>query len=243
MSFNLRYKPFGERSILIEWPERIDENILQDIIRFKDQIYKNNIKVIVELKIAYNSLLIIYNTVCRNFENDVIFLKKLYKTLKIEHDNVSNRWKIPVCYDSIFGIDLEAISKEKDLSVTEIINRHSKAFYTVYFIGFLPGFLYLGGLDKTIFMPRKMSPRLKVEKGAVAIGGNQTGIYPNESPGGWNIIGNSPVSFFDMNKEVPCFANPGDQIIFQSISFNEYKNIKILVESGNYQIESEVIYD
>jgi len=243
MSFNLRYKPFGERSILIEWPERIDENILQDIIRFKDLIHESNIKVIIELKTAYNSLLIVYSTVCRNFKNDVIFFKKLYKTFKTEHDNMSKRWKIPVCYDSIFGIDLEAISTENNLSVTEIINRHSKAFYTVYFIGFLPGFLYLGGLDKAIFMPRKPSPRLKVEKGAVAIGGNQTGIYPNESPGGWNIIGNSPVSFFDINKEVPCFANPGDQITFQSISFNEYKNIKSLVESGNYQIESEVIHD
>jgi len=242
MSFNLRYKPFGERSILIEWPERIDENILKDIIRFKDLIHENKIKVIVELKLAYNSLLVVYDSVCRNFENDVIFLKKLYKISKIEHDNMSKQWKIPVCYDSIFGIDLEAISKEKTLSVTEIIDIHSKAFYTVYFIGFLPGFLYLGGLDKAIFMPRKPTPRLKIEKGAVAIGGNQTGIYPNESPGGWNIVGNSPVSFFDINKDVPCFVNPGDQIRFQSISFNEYKNIKNLVESGNYQIESEVIY-
>lgn len=243
MSFNLRYKPFGERSILIEWPERIDEKILKDIIGFKDLIHEKKIKVIVELKIAYNSLLIIYDTVCRNFEDDVFSLKKLYKTLKTEHDNLSKRWKIPVCYDSVFGVDLEAISKEKKLSVTEIINRHSKAFYTVYFIGFLPGFLYLGGLDDAIFMPRKPTPRLKVEKGAVAIGGNQTGIYPNESPGGWNIIGKSPVSFFDINKEVPCFANPGDQIVFQSVSFNEYKNIKNLIESDNYQIESEVIYD
>ena len=192
MSFNLSYKPFGERSILIEWPERIDENILQDIIRFKDLIHKNNIKVIVELKIAYNSLLIGYDTICRNFENDVYFLKKLYKTLKTEHDKMSKRWKIPVCYDLVFGIDLEAISKEKNLSITDIINRHSKAFYTVYFMGFLPGFLYLGGLDEAIFIPRKRSPRLKVEKGAVAIGGNQTGIYPKESPGELPIMFHPP---------------------------------------------------
>jgi inhibitor of KinA len=243
MSFHPMYKPFGERSILIEWPERIDPKILNDIIQFKDLIQKNNIKVIVDLKSAYNSLLIVYDSICRNFENDVIFLKKLYKTLKSEHDIMSKRWKIPVCYDAVFGIDLKAISKEKNLSISEIIDIHSKAFYTVYFIGFLPGFLYLGGLDEAIFMPRKRTPRLKVEKGAVAIGENQTGIYPTVSPGGWNIIGNSPVSFFNINKEVPCFANPGDQITFQSISIKEYLKIKAQIENNDYQIESEVIYD
>ena len=196
MSFNLRYKQFGERSILIEWPALIDENILKDIIRFKDEIYKKNTKVIVELKSAYNSLLIIYDSICRNFENEVKTLKKLYKTLDFKYDIMSKTWKIPVCYDAVFGIDLEAISKEKKLSKSDIISRHSQTIYTVYFIGFLPGFLYLGGLDETLNMPRKSSPRLKVQKGAVAIGGKQTGVYPCESPGGWNIIGNTPVFIF-----------------------------------------------
>jgi inhibitor of KinA len=241
MAFNLRYKQFGERSILIEWPAMIDENILKDIIQFKDQIHINNIKEIVELKSAYNSLLIIYDSICRNFENDVKLLKKLYESVDLQHDIVSKLWKIPVCYDAVFGIDLEAISIENKLSIDSIIKRHSQSSYTVYFIGFLPGFLYLGGLDESLFVPRKATPRLKVEQGSVAIGGNQTGIYPNESPGGWNIIGNSPISFFDISKEIPCFSKPGDQIIFYPITLKEHENIKILVDAGVYQMESEVI--
>ena len=241
MAFILQYKRFGERSILIEWPAMIDENILRDIIYFKEQIYKNNLQEIVELKSAYNSLLIIYDSICRNFENDVELLKKLYELMDLKHDIVSKLWKIPVCYDAVFGIDLEAISVEKNLSINEIIMLHSQAIYTVYFTGFLPGFLYLGGLCESLFVPRKTTPRLKVEQGSVAVGGKQTGVYPKESPGGWNIIGNSPISFFDISKEIPCFSKPGDQIIFYPITLKEHENIKILVDAGVYQIKSEVI--
>ena len=243
MAYNLTYKPFGERAILVEWPAVIDENLLKDIVNYKKSIEKNNIKSIVELKSAYNSLLISYHTVCRNFENDVIELKNVYLTSDLKNDCKSVLWKIPVCYDTVFGIDLEAISKEKSLSKEEIIKRHSEPIYTVYFIGFLPGFLYLGGLNESLHVPRKSTPRMQIEKGAVAIGGNQTGVYPTESPGGWNIIGNSPIEFFNPKLESPCFAKAGDKISFKPITIQEFKTIKFLVEAGVYQIESEVLDD
>lgn len=243
MAFNLTYKPFGERAILVEWPAVIDENILKDIVNFKNCIEKNNIKSIVELKSAYNSLLISYNTVCRNFENEVNALKNVYLTSDFKDEYKSVLWKIPVCYDSFFGIDIAAISKEKSLSKEEIIKRHFQPIYTVYFIGFLPGFLYLGGLDASLHVPRKSTPRIQIEKGAVAIGGNQTGVYPTESPGGWNIIGNSPIEFFNPNFMPPCFAKAGDKISFKPITIQEFNTIKLLVEAGLYQIESEVLDD
>jgi inhibitor of KinA len=241
MAFKLTYKPYGERAILIEWPSLIDENILKDIIKFKTVIEKKNLESIVELKSAYNSLLIIYDSVCRNFENEIILFKKLYKRLDSKTVNVSRLWNIPVCYDAVFGIDLEFISIEKNLSKEVVVKKHYEAVYTVYFIGFLPGFLYLGGLDSALHTPRKSSPRLKIEKGAVAIGGQQTGVYPSESPGGWNIIGNSPIEFFNPKSNLPCFAEAGDKIKFYPITLKEYKNIKILSEAGVYQLESEVI--
>ena len=101
----------------------------------------------------------------------------------------------------------------------------------------------MGGLDNALHIPRKSTPRLHIKKGSVAIGGNQTGVYPNASPGGWNIIGNSPVNFFDISKEKPCFAKAGDQIQFYSVSLKEYQNIKTLVDANVYQLESEVIDD
>ena len=142
-----------------------------------------------------------------------------------------------------FGIDLEALSNSINLSVEEIIELHSKPFYIIYFIGFLPGFLYLGGLDSKLQTPRKANPRLKVPKGSVAIGGNQTGIYPSESPGGWNIIGKSPINFFNLKNDTPCFAKPGDKLQFYPISKDKYSDIEVMVEGNVYQLESQKIND
>lgn len=241
-NFKLTYKPFGERSILIEWPSKIDKNILYDILSFKNSIETNS-NSILEIKHAYCSLLISYNFFIEDYGQRVEKLKLLYSEKNNFKQPSKALWKIPVCYDSEFAIDLNELSISLNLTEQEIISIHTKPTYLVYFIGFLPGFLYLGGLNKKLHYPRKSSPRLQITKGAVAIAGNQTGVYPNESPGGWNIIGNSPIHFFNVNLKLPCFAKAGDKIQFYSISKNEYTNIKALVEAGVYQLESEVIND
>lgn len=242
-TFQLKYKPYGERSILVEWPSEINEIILNDVLNYKNKLKKHYIESKIEIKSAYNSLLITYDCTIDNINDEILDLKSLYSSKK-ELQNTSNKlWKIPVCYEDEFALDLDEISKQKNLSKQEIVKFHCGVIYTVYFIGFLPGFLYLGGLDEKLCVPRKSTPRLQVKKGAIAIGGNQTGIYPNESPGGWNIIGNSPIVFFDASKDIPCFAKAGDKIQFVQIGMKEYKNISILIQAGVYQMESEVIND
>ncbi|NMH88802.1 5-oxoprolinase subunit PxpB [Flavivirga algicola] len=241
MIYKLTYKPFGERSVLVEWPAIIDEKILSDINLFKEKIKNFSIKDIVEVKSAFNSLLIIYKNKIILFENVINELDQLYYQKEQYLKLRPKQWKIPVCYDAIFAIDLNEMALEKKLSKEAIVKLHSKGVYTVYFIGFLPGFMYLGGLDKRLHTPRKSTPRLKITKGAVAIGGNQTGVYPSESPGGWNIIGNSPIEFFNPKNSIPCFVNAGDKIVFKPISIKEYEDIKTLVKAGVYQLESEVI--
>tara|TARA_R110002049_G_scaffold174462_5_gene341668 strand:+ start:8275 stop:9006 length:732 start_codon:yes stop_codon:yes gene_type:complete len=241
MPYELTYKLFGERAILVEWPAKIDKQILQDILSFKDSIGEKYIKQTLELKSSYNALLIFYSHKIKNKKTEFQTLNKIYHSGSPKIKRQSNLWKIPVCYNDKFGLDLEVISKEKGMPKTAIIKCHSEAVYTVYFIGFLPGFLYLGGLDKMLHTPRKPTPRSHIEKGAVAIGGNQTGVYPNASPGGWNVIGNSPINFFDVSKDIPCFAKAGDQIQFYSVSVKEYHDIKILVDAKLYQLESEVL--
>ncbi|MBD0832755.1 5-oxoprolinase subunit PxpB [Aestuariibaculum sediminum] len=242
MSYNLTYKPFGERAILIEWPNKIEDDILHDILGFKEKLFKLLIKELLYVNHAYNSLIVFYKNKIPDFEAKKSTINKIYID---KNDDVSLsviKWVIPVCYDDIFGLDLTELSIEKDLSKAEVIQLHSEAVYKIYFIGFLPGFLYLGGLNEKLFTPRKATPRLRVEKGAVAIGGNQTGVYPVASPGGWNVIGNSPVSFFNLNNDKPCFAQPGDFIKFKPVSLKEYNDIKILCEAGVYELESEVIH-
>jgi len=166
----------------------------------------------------------------------------MYSSIKERNISNSVLWKIPVCYDDAFALDLDEISIKKNLSKQKIIALHTQAIYTIYFIGFLPGFLYLGGLDPALNFPRKSTPRLQIKKGAVGIGGKQTGVYPTQSPGGWNIIGNSPISFFNVSTKIPCFAKAGDKIQFYSISLKQHKAISVLVKEGVYQLESEVLY-
>jgi inhibitor of KinA len=240
-AFQPTYKPYGERSILVEWPPEINENILQNVLNFKLNIQNKYIKSKIQVTSAYNSILITYDTTIDNINNEILNLKSLFSSITHAYKSSNRLWKIPVCYDDEFALDLNEISTEKKLTKSKIIELHSNTIYTIYFIGFLPGFLYLGGLYKGLHFQRKSTPRQQIKKGAVAIGGNQTGVYPNESPGGWNIIGNSPISFFDASKEIPCFAKAGDKIQFVSINLKEYKNISTLVNEGVYQIESEVI--
>ncbi|TJY34138.1 5-oxoprolinase subunit PxpB [Pontimicrobium aquaticum] len=241
--FKLQYKPFGERSILIEWPQIISKKTLKDVLLYKKKIENHYFKEKVYIKSAYNSILISYSLAINNFYNEVLVLNSIYFDELGDDINDSKLWKIPVCYDVEFGLDLEDISFKKNIEISNIIELHTATNYLVYFIGFLPGFLYLGGLDEQLYFPRKNAPRLYVKKGSVAIGGSQTGVYPNKSPGGWNIIGNTPLDFFNITNQSPCFAKAGDRIQFVSVSKSCYYEILSQVKSNEYTIESEVIYD
>lgn len=238
--FQLTYKPFGELAILVEWPKEISKDILNDIRLFVSKIEKENREQILELNFIYHSLLVIYKSNKISFSVLKKELQRIYNEEFIAINNPEKNktvWEIPVCYDLDFGIDLPFLSTEKNLSIEKIISIHSQATYTVFGIGFLPGFLYLGGLSEKIHCPRRDTPRMEVPKGAVSIGGNQTGIYPQTSPGGWQIIGKTPVSMFNIHREIPCFINPGDQIKFKPISKDEFEIIKLDDETGNYELK------
>ena len=240
MSFDLNFKRYGNKAILIEWTEDINAHILEDIINFKHKILGNKIFMVQEVINCYNSITVVYPFEIENFSKAVEALKTVYLDRKFNEIAKPKVWQIPVCYDEDFGFDLKAFSDAKNLSIKEIIDLHIQPLYKVYFIGFLPGFLYLGGLNNKLSMDRKASPSLKVPKGSVAIGGNQTGIYPIESAGGWHIIGKTPISFFDMSKNYPCFATTGDYIQFISISKDEFKTIENNIKNELYQLNSIV---
>lgn len=240
-NYQLTYKPFGESAILIEWPQIISKEILNDIRAFVAKIESENSENILELNFIYCSLLIIYNSKNNCFNEIKNALISLYDNESVvPFKSKKTLWNIPVCYDEKFGIDLAYLSSEKKLAVEKIISLHCSVDYTVYGIGFLPGFLYLGGLSEKLYFPRRNSPRLTVPKGAVAIGGNQTGIYPQSSPGGWHIIGNTPISLFDVKKETPCLITPGDEIRFKAITKEEYEVIKIAQKQRSYELKSVI---
>lgn len=132
------------------------------------------------------------------------------------------RIDIPVCYGEPYGPDLTEVAEHSGLQPEEVIRIHSSVEYTVYMVGFAPGFPYLGGMDERIAMPRKATPRLRIPAGSVAIAGGQTGIYPLETPGGWNVIGRTPVRLFDWRKDSPTLLKAGDIVCFRPITQAEY---------------------
>jgi len=236
--YKLRFKPFGSIAIIIEWPKEINRDILKNRIFFKKRIKKELAGLILDTVPAYNSLTVFFDTNKIKYSAVVKKIKELYEKENKELELPYKLWRIPVCYDDAFGIDLNTMAKSKGIEKEEIIQLHNSTIYDVHFIGFLPGFLYLGGLPEEIFFDRKETPRQKIIKGAVGIAGAQTGIYPRDSPGGWNIIGNSPIDFFDADQPRPCFASAGDRIKFVAIDKKEHTKILSEVKKGTYIIKN-----
>jgi inhibitor of KinA len=140
--------------------------------------------------------------------------------------SVSRSIEIPVCYDAEFGLDLSRIAERTKLSEREIIDLHSKGQYRVACIGFVPGFTFLTGLPKNLATPRRNVPRTEIPPGSVGIGGAQTGIYPLRSPGGWNLIGRTPLKLFDPSKNPPTLLHPGDRVRFRTITREEFESFR-----------------
>ncbi|MED5237196.1 MAG: 5-oxoprolinase subunit PxpB [Chloroflexota bacterium] len=209
----------GDSTLVIEFGKDIDvytNKLVQFVFsKTEKRLYKN--LFIKDIYPTYNSLVINYD----NLTIDYQALKKKIEPLIFEiidnyDKNVSNDkvLEIPVKYGGEFGPDLKIMSKKLNISEESIINIHSSAIYRIYMIGFMPGFPYLGGLDERISFPRLSTPRIKVPAGSVGIAGKQTGIYPFESPGGWNIIGRTELSLFDVDANPPSLLSNISQLRF-----------------------------
>jgi len=235
------YKRYNERAILIEGPAKIDEILLESLLFYKKSIENFYDKLIVEVILSYNSLLIYYISTIEDVYSEVLILKSLFSDPPDFLTTKKRLWKVPVCYSTALVPELEKFAASKSMNIDEVVQLHTTPVYTVFFIGFLPGFLYLGGLDAKLNTPRKVTPSLKLEKGSVAIGGNQTGVYPVDSPGGWCVIGKTPISFFDVNSKECCFASPGDSMQFISITEKKYNDISLLISEGVYMPEHDMI--
>lgn len=240
---SLIYKKYGYDTILIEWEACISPEILWDIQSFVERIERVNVEGIREMNFVYHSLLVVFDSEKIGFEDLKKSLENIYEQEDVNFSKKRTLYNIPVCYNSHFGLDLEFLAKEKQCGIQDIIRWHTEATYIVYGIGFLPGFLYLGGLSSKLHSPRRNIPRLNVMKGAVGIGGEQTGIYPKDTPGGWHIIGNSPISFFNPDLMPPCFVKVGDRIRFFEVDLVTHKYILEEGRKGTYEIEREVWND
>lgn len=240
--FEINIQPLGHQALLINWPDEVSEAILKEMLRLKDILQVEGYNAPDwDIVMAYRSLALINNNGPIHYEVVKNTVEAFLHRTSTESLSASNRWYLPVCYDDEFALDLEEISGRLNLDPQGLIDLHTSTNYLVYGIGFVPGFMYLGGLPEGLETQRREHPRPLVLQGSVGLAGKQTGIYPQDSPGGWHIIGNCPIPLFSLAVDPPCFVSVGDQIKFYSISKAEHELRKIEAKVGVYNLKSEEV--
>ena len=213
----------GDAALYCDFGTEVNKQINSKVIRYFNAIREKNIKGINNLTPSYNKLIISYDLEVTNFKE---IKDKIESLSESEAPNMNNKnLEIPVCCDLTFSLDMERLEKKLNLKRTEILENFFNKEFFCYMTGFIAGMPFLGDLDEQMRAQRLETPRVKVPKGSVGITEQFANIYTFESPGGWNIIGNTPLEVFDSSKEKePNLINPGDTVRFKQISLEEYKN-------------------
>ena len=221
--------PVGDRAISIDFGQVIDPKINRHIRQTIERIKALQLEGIIELVPTYCALLIEYDTMVYSYSEICNIIEP---TLDEDMTNTTNELvtvvEVPTVYGGEFGPDLSFVATHNHLSEDEVVSIHSGTDYLVYMLGFIPGFTYLGGMDPRIATPRLSSPRTLIPAGSVGIAGEQTGTYPSDSPGGWQIIGRTPVTMYDMSKAQAALLNAGDYVRYVPIDESEFHRIKAL---------------
>jgi inhibitor of KinA len=227
--------PLGDHAITITFGDTITEEINQQALSFFNCLKDRKIIGIRDFIPTYTSVTVVYDIMAiQKYDKTISAFNYLHREIEkaLRHlDEYKTEpgkiIQIPLCYDASLGIDLKEMAEQKNLSIEEIVQLHSSVTYRVYMIGFMPGFPYMGKVTDEIAMPRKKSPRKNVVAGSVGIADFQTGIYPFDSPGGWNIIGQTPMMMFNTSYTETCLLKPGDKVNFVPISLREFKQLKL----------------
>ncbi len=222
------FRPSGDRSIVAIYGAEVDPRVNEKVRRMTALLTDHPHPGIVAAVGSYCTLLVHYDPLRMGFAELTDLLLNLEHTLFEASVPEARTVDIPVCYGGDFGLDIGTVARHNTMSIDEVIARHSSAAYHIYAIGFAPGFCYLGGLDPRLHTPRLASPRRNVAAGSVGIAGGQTGVYPLANPGGWQLIGRTPLRLFAPNRQQPLLYGPGDTIRFRPISTEEFQHLHTL---------------
>ncbi len=222
----MEFNPLGDQAVTVTLGTTIDEATHRRVRAAVARINAHRPRGVIDLVPAFVSIAVHYDPAAVRGESPhetiVAELEKILGGLSDDVLPPARVVEIPVCYGGELGPDLDDVARARGLSADDVVRIHAEGDYLVYMVGFIPGFAYLGGLSERIATPRRSSPRTAVPAGAVGIGGQQTGVYPMESPGGWNLIGRTPRRIFDITRDEPSLLAAGDRVRFRPITHAEF---------------------
>jgi KipI family sensor histidine kinase inhibitor len=232
----VRFLSAGDRALVVEFGDRVDRAVSERVLRLDAMIRSDPPVGIVETVPTFRSLTIYYDPLLTSRAE----LQHAIKPLLDLGDNArpgARLWHVPVCYEGEFAPDLEEVARLTGLTSNDVVALHSGTRFHVYMLGFLPGFPYMGDLPPQLALPRRADPRLRVPAGSISIATSLTAIYPYESPGGWHLIGATPIPMFDPERPKPALFAPGDAVSFRPIDAAAYASIRRAVGSRSYIVE------
>ncbi|HDI59474.1 MAG TPA: 5-oxoprolinase subunit PxpB [Desulfobacteraceae bacterium] len=225
-----RFRACGDRALLAEYGTGIDLAVNRKVHAVAAALRERSLAGIEAVIPAYRNLAVIYDPIVVSFENLTAALTALESDLETAEPAEPRTVDIPVCYGGRFGPDLAFVAEHNQLTVEEVVRIHSQALYPIYAVGFAPGFCYLGGLDPRLHTPRLPTPRTRVPAGSVGIAEAQTGVYPSDSPGGWRLVGRTPLRLFNPSRADPFLYQAGDQIRFVPVSEPDFHRLRAAEE-------------
>ncbi len=236
----MRFLCAGDRALIVEFGDRIDRAVSEDVLRLNAIIASSAISGVVETVPTFRSLMVHYDpllTTRANLEQEIRSLLDRDLSPRIS----AKLWRVPVCYEGEFAPDLAEVARLTGLTPAEVVALHSGTQFHVYMLGFLPGFPYMGDLPQALALPRRADPRLRVPAGSISIATSLTAIYPYKSPGGWHLIGATPIRLFDAERPRPALLAPGDAVTFEVIDPASFAAIRQAVEDRIYEVENAPI--
>jgi inhibitor of KinA len=237
-SLRPRFLAAGDRALVVEFGDRVDRRLSEAVLRLDALLAAARPAGLVETVPTFRSLTLYFDPLATTRAD----LQKSVRAC-LGHRRAPRHearlWHIPVCYEAAFAPDLAEVARRTGLTPEEVAARHAATRFHVYMIGFLPGFPYMGDLPPELALPRRADPRVRVPAGSVSIATGLSAIYPYESPGGWHLIGTTPVRLFDLARPRPALLAPGDAVAFEAIDAGRFAAIRAAVEAGGHETESE----
>lgn len=236
---DVRFLCAGDTALVVEFGERIDRALSDRVLRLAARLRATQLPGVVETVPTYRSLMVHYDPLRTDRESLERGLVALLEDDTTGADTGGRLWRVPACYEGAHAPDLEDVALRTGLCVAEVVRLHTETLFHVYMIGFVPGYPYMGDLPEALVLPRRADPRIRVPAGSIAIASTMTAIYPLESPGGWHLIGSTPVRIFDPLRPRPALFCPGDKLRFEPVDGARFEQIRQASVDGSYQLACE----